>query len=105
MTAPKAQLITPTNTPSTKTNCNTIPSEAPTARITPISRTRSRTFMLIVPDSPRPPTAARIIAIPNRKETRKSKALLRLACISDNVIVLLTSIPESPKISSYCGSV
>ncbi len=43
------------------------PSEAPMARITPISRRRSSTFMLIVPVRPMLPTTAIRVAITSRK--------------------------------------
>jgi hypothetical protein len=56
--APKNQLISPMITPSTITICKIAPSLAPMARITPISRVRSSTLVLIAPASPNAPTDA-----------------------------------------------
>ncbi len=56
--APKPQLSSPMITPSMITILSTEPSEAPMARMTPISRVRSSTFVLIVPASPSAPTEA-----------------------------------------------
>ena len=58
-----AQLIKPITMPSTITMLWISRLEAPMARITPISRVRSRTLMLIVPISPSPPTMAIMTAM------------------------------------------
>ena len=50
--------------------CITDRFDAPIARITPISRVRSMTLMLIVPISPKPPTKAIRMVITNRRTTR-----------------------------------
>ena len=65
-------------TPSARKSRRTAPSEAPTARITPISRARSTTLMLIVPVRPRPPTTPSRSAIDREEDDQDvEEALLR----------------------------
>lgn len=60
---PTSQLSKPIRSPSTRKMVSTDLSEAPMARMTPISRERSSTLMLMVPVKPKPPTMAIRMAI------------------------------------------
>ena len=68
-TVPIPQLMTAIATPSASTICRTDALEAPMARRTPTSRTRSIMLMLMVVASPSPPTAASSNAIRIRNAT------------------------------------
>jgi len=71
--APINQLIQPIPNPSIITIFIKIESEAPIERITPISRVRSITFMLIVPANPILPTSAVRIAKMSRRLVKTAK--------------------------------
>ena len=86
--APKNQLIQPMPTPSTNTIFIKIVSEAPIERMTPISRVRSITFMLIVPANPMLPTKAVRIA-------RISKKLVRMAKEAAEESLILFPVDKS----------
>ena len=72
---PIAKLIAPMRNPSMITIRVRMPFDAPTARMMPISRVRSITFMLIVPARPILPTIAARIAINSRKAVKIPKPL------------------------------
>ncbi len=69
----KPNEIMPITTPSAMTVRITARSSAPMARVIPISRVRSSTFMLIVPVNPIEPTIAVSTAMISRKTTSVSR--------------------------------
>ena len=73
----------------------------PTARITPISRARSTTLMLIVPVRPRPPTTPRRSAIVERKITRTSK---RRSCVVRTSAIVVVAATRTPTVSRWSAA-
>ena len=90
-TIPIPQLMTAIAIPSASTICRTDALDAPMARRTPTSRTRSIMLMLMVVVSPSPPTAASSSAIRIRNATTTVKSSLFSAWMT-----WVVSVPLEP---------